>query len=163
MPFPSGARAVLIVMGLGITTPSPARTRRTAELPGLMNNLLVAAPRALLLPRIKSASGVVGVPGAVFVVYVELTVTCPVNVLVPARTSAPEPVLMNPLVPAITALIVVTWPVVPVAVPPIVSTGWLAPLSSVRMLAALPLLSRVHWFDCVVSLNNNWPIIRGES
>src|SRR5437764_15348806 len=70
---------------------------------------------------------------------------------------------MKPFVPASDALIVVF------SVPNVlllgltVMIGWLAPLSSVRTLAALPLLSSVQRFDCVVSLNDNRPIVRGVS
>src|SRR4051812_13126876 len=71
---------------------------------------------------------------------------------------------MNPLVPAMTALMVVFWPVTFVAVPPTVMTGVGAPLPRVSTLARLPPLSSVHWFDCVVaSLNFNCPMVRDES
>src|SRR4051812_48699158 len=69
---------------------------------------------------------------------------------------------MNPLLPAMVALIVVICPVVEPL--PIVITGWLAPLLSVRMFEALPLLSSVQLLDWVVaSANFNVPTVRGES
>src|SRR4029453_17125403 len=69
-PFPRGPRAVRIVIGLGMLMPSVSRTRPTEDPPvaGSRNSTFVAAPSALLLPRIRSEIGVVAVPGAVLLV-----------------------------------------------------------------------------------------------
>src|SRR5438034_4810940 len=81
----------------------------------------------------------------------------------PERTSAPPPALISPLVLARLAVIVRFSVLNELLFGLTVITGWLAPLSSVRMFAALPLLSSVQRFDWVVSLKLNWPIVRAVS
>src|SRR5882724_7920922 len=115
--------------------------------------LLATPPSALLLPIYRSEP---------VLLVVEFRVIWPVKTLLPVRSSALGPVLMNPLVPAITPLMVaICVALVPV---PTVITGWLAPLSSVRMFAGLALLSSVQLKNpVVVSANFNWPIVLDES
>src|SRR5262245_17388198 len=93
---PAVARAVLMMMLLLTVMPLSNSTRALLDAPGSMNN--VALPSALLWAIYRSAPALP--PPDV------LTTTWPLIVLFPARTSAPPPFLMNPLVPAIDALMV---------------------------------------------------------
>ena len=82
--------------------------------------------------------------------------TVPVKVSLPLRSKVPAPLLVSPCVPATTALIVAVSLLTVIVGDPVET-------ASVRISAALPLLSRTQLLLGTASPNFSWPIVRALS